>query len=292
MSLAFVTMVWRDYWLLDHWVRHNANYVPRSQLYVINHGGDPEVARIAAGCNIINIPRDGLPIDLTRRRWDLLGGLTNGLLGFYDHVVCSDVDELILYAGSGSLLEHLAQHTAEVAIGAVGLNLIPTEADPADDELPVLRRHPHALLSARYSKPCIARAPVHYTIGGHGLIGAPFAIDPAILLCHLHFVTPDYAERMAARQEIVAEARAGQAEGEEVRKRYWVNWSNPAQTRDRDLALYAAATDLDVTDGFGRAAERLNAARINKGKRHIVDPAQLTADPWRVSLPETLRDTI
>ena len=63
MKLAFLTMVWRDYWLLSKWVDHNSQHVPKSQLYVINHGGDPKVAEIAAGCNVIDIPRDDVTIE-------------------------------------------------------------------------------------------------------------------------------------------------------------------------------------------------------------------------------------
>ena len=135
MKLAFLTMVWRDYWLLEKWVAHNEKLVPRRQLYVINHGGDPEVDRIADGCNVIHVPRDELPPDLTRRRWGLKGGMTNGLLSFHDMVICTDVDEFIVYAGNkANLIEHLEAAPRDGnAIAPVGFNMVP---HPEDGEGP------------------------------------------------------------------------------------------------------------------------------------------------------------
>ena len=66
--LAFLTMVWRDYWLLEKWIAHNVRLVGKRDLFVINHGGDPRVDEIANGCNVIHVPRDGVSIDLTRQR--------------------------------------------------------------------------------------------------------------------------------------------------------------------------------------------------------------------------------
>lgn len=298
MRIAFLTMVWRDYWLLEKWVRHNSSVVPRSQLYVINHGGDPEVARIAEGCNIIAVPREDLTIDLTRRRWDLLGGITNGLLAFYDRVIVTDVDELILYTGNreGGLIAHLAAKSVSgSALSPVGLNLIPTPQDGTDADAPVLANHPHALLSAKYTKPCVAAERVVYTVGGHGLIRGAFEIDPELVMVHLHYVTPDYAERMAARREIVAETRASNDASEaplDMGGRYWINWAKPDMIRDKEMGIFDRAREMDVSGGFGACAEILRAAVRKGGKKVVVEPSVVTADPVRVTLPKPLRDVI
>lgn len=295
MNIAFVTMVWRDYWLLERWIAHNARIVPKSSLYVINHGNDPEISRRAVGCNVIAVPRDDLPLDLTRRRWDLLGGLTNGLLAFYDCVVCTDVDEFLICAQDVSLPDYLA-HVAggDEAISPVGLNLIPRPEDVGDGA--ILERHPNAMLSAKYTKPCIVRAPVKYTVGGHGLRGgAGFRVDPNILLCHLHYVTPDYAERMAARQEIVSESKSQNAALQDpidLPKRYWINWSDPAYIREKELGLFERAEDLDVTSGFDAAAEILSGAIVRNGRKVVVEPEIVNKTPKRITLPVGLRSAI
>lgn len=293
MKLAFVTMVWRDYWLLEKWVSHNAQYVDKQSLYVLNHGGDPKIDQIAEGCNVIHIPREELTIDLDRRRWDLLGGVTNGLLAFYDRVICTDVDELIVYAGqSGTLLDHLARDTSEtVALSPVGLNLIPSECE-VDLTGGVLNAHPQAILSAKYTKPCIARSRVVYTIGGHGLVRGKFTIDPELLLFHLHYVTPDYAQRMAERQEIVAQSKAHNENSdtpENVGKRFWINWSDPQMIREKEFANFARATPIDVENGFDGCADLLRQAIKHDGKKRVVDHAIMAKAPRKVILPERLR---
>ncbi|MEZ5715854.1 MAG: hypothetical protein R3D85_12185 [Paracoccaceae bacterium] len=297
MRLAFLTMVWRDYWLLEKWVAHNEKVVPRRQLYVLNHGGDPEVDRIAEGCNVIHIPREEVTPDLTRRRWDLKGAVTNGLLAFHDVVITTDVDELLVYAGPGEgLLQHLAAAPAgEVAVAPVGLNLIPTPEDAEDEALAVLERHPNALVAGKYTKPCIAKARVVFTTGGHGLQRGKYRIDPELLLFHLHYVTPDYQERMAARQEIVAQSRdhaEATGDGGNLPKRYWINWDQPGRIRDKDFGNFDRAEEMDVTGGFEACAEVLRAAMRTTDRKTVVDPTIVNERPRRVVVPERLRKAI
>ena len=297
MKLAFLTMVWRDYWLLDKWVSHNEKLVPRRQLYVINHGGDPEVDRIAEGCNLLHVPRDEVTPDLTRRRWDLKGAMTNGLLAFHDAVITTDVDELLVYVGDKpGLVAHLETAPRDGnATAPVGLNLIPTPQDAEDDRLAVLARHPNALVAGKYTKPCIAHSRVVFSTGGHGLQRGHFRIDPEILLFHLHYVTPDYRDRMAARQEIVQQSKDhAAAKGDEVKQpgRYWVNWAKPDQIREKDFGNFARAEEIDVKDGFESCAEVLRAAQIDTGRKSVVDPSIVNKRPRRVCVPDRLRDAI
>jgi len=297
MRVAFLTMVWRDYWLLDKWVRHNSQWVPKSQLYVLNHGGDPRVAEIAAGCNVIHVPREEITRDLTRKRWDLVGGVTNGLLAFYDRVVCTDVDELLFYAGTaGTLIDHLRAKTVDgQALSPVGLNLIPTPEDVDDPALSVLQQHPHALVSGRYTKPCIAAERVQYTIGGHGLVGGEFEIDPEIVLCHLHYVTPDYAERMAARREIVDQSIATNAQSDaplEMPKNYWANWAEPGSVKEKEFQIFASAEEMDVSASFEPAAALLRSAIGRNGRRRLIKPKLMAGRRARVTVPERWRALI
>jgi len=293
MRIAFLTMVWRDYWLLQKWISHNEKVVSRRDLFVLNHGGDPEIDRIAAGCNVIHVPRDELTMDLTKRRWRLIAGVSAGLLAFYDRVICTDVDEIVVYVGDkGGLIAHLEASPNDcAALSPVGLNLIPTPADGTAEGGTVLGNHPHGLLSARYTKPCIIAEPVEYTVGGHGLMNGRFRIDPDLLLFHLHYVTPDYAERMAARQDIVAQSRAhGDAAG--MPGRFWVNWAKPAKIRNKEFAIFEKARELDVSQGFAPAVALLDAAVIHRGQRSLIEPDKLNDDPVRITVPEALRSAL
>ena len=292
MTLAFVTMVWRDHWLLRKWIAHNEGIVARSNLYVLNHGGDPEVAAIAAGCNIINIPRQAPTMDLTRRRWDLLGHFASGLLAFHEQVIVSDVDELLLYCGPApSLADHLAKkETDHTAVGAIGLNLLPHVQCSDTDTM--LQQFPQALVSAKYSKPCIARRPLRYTLGGHGLVNGSFRVDPALLLCHLHFVTPDYDARVQARKAIVAQSRAQHEQDDGGSSRpagFWSNWSSPERIHDQLLERAARAEEIALPDGLAGIADRLNRAYRQKARRVMIDPKLDDTRPMRVTLPASMR---
>jgi hypothetical protein len=291
MKLAFVTMVWRDYWLLERWITHNAKMVPLRQLYVINHGGDPEVDRIAAGCNVIHLPRDEVTIDLTERRWAMLSAQTNALLAFYDRVICTDVDEFLVYLGDKpDLVAHLAaKSVAGDALAPIGLNLVPVPADGAAVDAPLLARWPHALLSAKYTKPCIAAQRVQFTTGGHGLRRGQFEIDPEIALLHLHYVTPDYAERMAARAQIVADSRAANAASatpKDMPPRYWINWSNSDMIREKELAMFAQARPVLGQDGFAVMAATLAGAMKTKDRKTVIEPADMPKPPLRLDWPK------
>lgn len=293
MKLAFVTMVWRDYWLLEKWIAHNAQWVPKAQLYVLNHGGDPKVDEIAEGCNVVHIPREEVTQDLTRRRWNLLGGVTNGILAFYDRVITTDVDELIFCtAQDGDLAGYLAgRETDEDALSPIGLNLIPTPDDGTDMTQTVLQRHPNALLSARYTKPCIVNSSVTFTIGGHGLIGGRFEIDPNLVLCHLHYVTPDYQERMAARADIVQQSRDASPEME-MPKNFWNNWADWASVKDKELALFDKTGAVDMSSGFGPCADILQQAVKHAGRRMVLKAKFLPQDTRKVVIPDAYRSRI
>ncbi len=297
MKLAFITMVWRDYWLLERWIAHNARLVPLRQLYVINHGGDAEVDRIAAGCNVIHLPRDEVTIDLTERRWALLSAQTNGLLAFYDRVICTDVDEFLVYLGDKpDLLAHLADKpmTGD-ALAPIGLNLIPVPAEDAADDAPLLARWPHALLNAKYTKPCIAAERVQYTTGGHGLRRGKFEIDPEIALLHLHYVTPDYAERMAARAQIVEDSRAANAASaspKEMPARYWINWARSDMIRDKELDMFRQAVPVDMAQAGTTLAAALTAAMRTKDRKTVIEPADMPKPPLRLEWPADRADAI
>ncbi|MDG2340391.1 MAG: hypothetical protein P8L32_04245 [Paracoccaceae bacterium] len=295
MKLAFITMVWRDYWLLEKWVAYNASHVPKSQLYIINHGGDPEINRIAEGCNIISIPRDGIPMNFDRIRWDLIESVATGLLGFYDRVVCTDVDELLVFTGNGTMVEHLTQRDVAnnvTAIGAIGLNLLPIEGGDETSEN-LMEKFPRALISGKYSKPCVVDKPSKFSNGAHGLLGSDYIIDPELLLVHLHYVTPDYMSRMEDRREIAETTTQkfldNPDDGLEIRTGYWRNWAKSDKIMDKHMNSYAKAVEMDVSGGFGEVAALLSGLLMQEGrKRHVVQ-AEINKSPVRLTVPMKFR---
>ncbi|MEM6760188.1 MAG: hypothetical protein AAF601_11995 [Pseudomonadota bacterium] len=276
MSIAFVTMVWRDYWLLERWIENAERHVPRDNIYVINHGQDPRVTEIAAGCCVMPLPRDKIDETLTQRRWELISGVASGLNGFFDYVVATDVDELLVLNQPGLTLEqYLAgQETSDGVYGAVGLNVMPVEDADTGTDLPVLTRYPFARLSPQYSKPIVTAGPVRYTRGGHGVWGQEFAVHAALSLVHLHYVTPDYRTRMddrAALVKSVRDADASDADKTRIKdKRFWINWAKADAILSRQLRLYNEAEEVPVDDDFARVAALLNANVVRGRERCFV----------------------
>ena len=68
---AAMTMVHREAVYLRLWIRHYAAIVGRENLYVLVHGGDPEIMQIAEGCRLIYLPRLEVTAAFDRDRFAL-----------------------------------------------------------------------------------------------------------------------------------------------------------------------------------------------------------------------------
>ena len=292
MSVAFLTMVWKDYWLLEHWIANCRIHTEAQNIYVLNHGNDPKIANIAAGCNVIAIPRETVQPDLTKFRWELLSGVTTGLNAFHDYVVCCDVDEFLILDGTDlSLEDFLSQSPSQDGVhGVVGLNVMPVTED-GPDGASLLETHPHAIVSDRYSKPAISSGEVQYTRGGHGVLFKSYQVLPQLLMLHLHYVTPDYQERMANRSALVEEALANAGDGDiPNRKRFWFNWARPDKILAKELDTFETARAVDCEPGFAPVAAFINDAIIKHRRSHLV---RFQGDTrLKVKLPPRIRQLI
>ncbi len=94
--VAALTMVRGEDFFLKRWLAYYRQFLPDEHIYVLNHGGDPEVAEIALGVNVISLPYDETKRNVNQRRWQILSLFTSGLTQFYNWVICNDVDELVV----------------------------------------------------------------------------------------------------------------------------------------------------------------------------------------------------
>ena len=51
-------MVRGEDFFLKRWLAYYRQFLPDEHIYVLNHGGDPEVAEITRGVNVISLPYD------------------------------------------------------------------------------------------------------------------------------------------------------------------------------------------------------------------------------------------
>ena len=288
MRTACVTMVWKDHFFLDLWVRYYGALFGRDALYVISHGGAPDVAEIARGCNVIAIPRDPPDERFDETRWDMLSDWSSGLTRYYDRVIVGDVDELIISLTSG---ERLSTHLQQAELGPVtapaGYEIVPEDDTPLDPARPILDQCPRALLSATYSKPCLLTAPARLSAGGHGCKGR-FDLRPQLALLHLRFLnTEEQIQRRTERSRIAEAATAG---SDRARGSFLRGWRKGEEIRQKIAARFAAAEDVPSSQAADRARAVLEGARKTKGQTHLFSVPAVRAHDFRILLDPALRE--
>lgn len=208
---AAVTMAYKDYHLLENWVEYYGQQFGREHLYVLSHGGDPEHKKIADGCNVIYLPRDETMTKWDRLRWSFLSNFTNGLLRYYNWVICGDVDEIVVVDPdeAENLTEYLYRHDTRAApksLSPFGIEII---HNPEWEEVslttdgPLLEKRRIFRINANYAKPCVIRADVGFTTGGHANNHQPRHLDPHLYLIHLRYYDYDLAiDRLKSRADM------------------------------------------------------------------------------------------
>lgn len=219
---AAVTMVFEDYDFLQRWVDYYAAQIGRENIFIVSHGGDPEHAKIGEGCTVINIPRDKTMFQFDRKRWSFLANLTNGLLAYYNWVITSDVDEVVLVDPdvAPGLVDYLRttypdMSQAPAALSVFCLELVHNkdiEPEPIEAGVPILARRRVFRPNANYSKPCVIRQPGAFTPGGHSSSHGPRVLPDGLFLLHLRFFDHEFVynrvgKRVEQLQHLPEEAR-------------------------------------------------------------------------------------
>ena len=208
---AAITMAYQDHFFLDRWVRHYGAQFGRQHLYILSHGGDPEHARIAEGCNIITLPRDPTMFRLDRRRWSFLSQFSNGMLRYYNWLFVGDVDEIVIVDPDiapdlTSYMQAKVGKDTPRSLCPLGIELIHNpalEPEPIAPDATILSRRRNFRVNANYSKPGVIRREVAFTIGGHANNHLPRALDPHLYLIHLRFFDYDITcARLGQRREM------------------------------------------------------------------------------------------
>lgn len=206
-----ITMAYQDHFFLDRWVRYYGAQFGRQHLYILSHGADPEHARIGEGCNIIALPRDPTMFRLDRRRWSFISQFANGMLRYYNWLIVGDVDEIVIVDPDAApdlitYLQRFSGRAAPKSMCPLGIELIhnpEVEPDPITDDASILSRRRNFRVNANYSKPCLMRRDVAFTIGGHANNHLPRVLDPHLYLIHLRFFDYDITcARLGLRREM------------------------------------------------------------------------------------------
>jgi hypothetical protein len=216
--IAFATMVGEEPFFLPLWIDHYAQFVPKSQLFILVDGAHRSLPPQAQGCQVIVLPHVTPGPGWDRARWQMISSFTATLLHRFDVVAFNDVDEILLAdPDCGQDLLTLLMRAQQVGvISPFALELLhrtDLEPTPLHARAPVLSQRRYARINASYCKPCITARPLNWSIGGHYSDFEALNLDPHLYLLHLRFADRDM---LLARQNSRQALMTPTADGAEV----------------------------------------------------------------------------
>lgn len=202
-----MTMVRGDHEWARKWLAHYEQQVlDRTNLYVIIHGDDDLLREIFAGCSVLHAPLDDPGVQqFERRRLDFEHFFVRGLQAYFQCVLLVDIDEFVTVAPPKTvpLWSYLREaHEGEMVRSALGFEVIQIDedTDALDMTAPILSQRKTVFCNAQYSKPCA----FYFNFGGathHRVWGAPWVIDPDLLLFHMRYCDRNRLETYAASRK-------------------------------------------------------------------------------------------
>ena len=202
MKTAAVTFVYNERFNLPIWMRYFGDQFGKENLFVVDLGTNDGSTDDLGDVNKIALPRDEFD---EYAKTNFINFLQQGLLNYYDIVIYTDADELVvpdpeLYP---DLRTYLEQSTFDYA-SCVGLNIVHmlNLEEPLDVRRPILQQRRFAKFLSATCKPCVSRVPMNWSPGFH-YSDKPPKIDPALFLFHTKWM--DYNLAMQ-RQKVSREA--------------------------------------------------------------------------------------
>ena len=238
-SVAAITMAYNEAALLPVWARHYARQVGADHCYVIDHGSTEPLV-LPSGVNVLRLPRS--PHD-DQRRARFVSDLTSSLLHYYEWVVHTDVDELVVADPKRhSNLPAFCATASSSVVTAIGMDVqhIPGIEPPLDSAQAIGTQRGWVRFTSAMCKPVLTRTPISWAPGFHSA-DQPLVFDE-LFLFHLH-----WADRALGLDRL--------------RKTRAMPWADPAFgahqriADDQWLAIFDGMADLPRTGAeFSRHA--------------------------------------
>ena len=181
---AVVTMARNEKALLPVWWHYYSRFFAHEDIYVLDH---ESTDGSTAGGGFVRVPVSHDGVDWGWHR-DTIQAQQHRLLAEYDTVLVTDVDEIVApHPSRGDLGEYIAAFDGEF-VTCRGMEIIHMRdrEPPWDPARGVLEQRGWWFANPAYSKPLLARVPMHWTGGMHGRTDGRTAPDDGLFLLHLH----------------------------------------------------------------------------------------------------------
>jgi len=246
MRTAVVTFTYNEAFNLPIWIKHYGANFGEEHLYIVDRGSDDDSLDTVGRANVVPVPRKKFD---EFEKTEFISLFQNALLKFYDAVIITDADELLIADPDryGSLAEYVERAEFEHinAIGLEPIHLIDAEM-PIDVDKPILSQRRIARLQSPSCKKLLSKVPLKWLPGFHSC-DAPPVFDGHLFMIHTKVI--DYAvsmRRQKINQDTDWSERSQQAVPQTHHKYTFETFIHQNYLTTLDLLKRGQFTDLDI----------------------------------------------
>jgi hypothetical protein len=198
VKTAVITFTYNEAVNLPIWIRYYGANFGTHNLYIADRGSTDGSIDNPGGANVIRLPRNEFD---EQEKTSFISNFHRSLLNFYDTVIITDCDELIV--PDPDLFSNLREYVDALEdeyVNCIGLDVVHIldREVPLDLEAPILSQRSFARFHTPQCKPLISRVSITWLPGFHSCNKQP-KFDSRLFLFHTKFM--DYGIAMA-RQRI------------------------------------------------------------------------------------------
>jgi hypothetical protein len=184
---AVVTIARNEKVFLPIWWHYYSRFFAPEDIYILDH--DSTDGSLSGG-GFVRVPVSHPVVDWGWHR-DMLQQQQHRLLDEYEVVLCTDADEIVAPDPSTGTLGDYIDRLDKDFVNCRGYEILHKKDDeaPLDVNAPILLvQRSHWFFNPSYSKPLLARVPMHWHGGLHTRVDGQICEDPSLYLIHLHRV--------------------------------------------------------------------------------------------------------
>ena len=198
LKVAALTFVFNESVNLPIWTQYYGKNFGAKNLFIVDRESTDGSTKDLGEANCIVVPRDSFD---DRKKANFLSSMQNALLNYYDVVLCTDCDEIVVpdLQQYKNLYSYIQDNDFDY-VTSIGLNIrhIIHKEMPINLDIPILSQRRYATFYSATCKTLLSRVPIKWQPGLHCLNFRP-KFDPALFMLHTKAMDYDIA---AARYKI------------------------------------------------------------------------------------------